>query len=161
MISVPISDWVKMSRFDVVKDYGVLILAAVAVFYALLAYIGGFLVKMYRLIFRNPNQQPANLVWNIWHYVTAVFVLIVPVNFVTALSSIQATASTAGSRLQFILFAVIGLVLVVSTLLPVVWRSAFKSASKARIALTLATSSAAFIMAFNIFYWSLYQWWTL
>ena len=161
VISLPISDWVKMSIFDVVKDYGVLILAAVAVFYALLAYIGGFLVKMYRLIFRNPNQQPANLVWNIWHYVTAVFVLIVPVNFVTALSSIQATASTAGSRLQFILFAVIGLVLVVSTLLPVVWRSAFKSASKARIALTLATSSAAFIMAFNIFYWSLYQWWTL
>ena len=56
VISLPISDWIKMSIFDVVKDYGVLILAAVAVFYALLAYIGGFLVKMYRLIFRNPNQ---------------------------------------------------------------------------------------------------------
>ena len=161
VISTRGTDWIKLSVWEVIMDYGSIVLAAVAVVYALLVYIGSFLLKLYRLIFRKKNQQPASLVWNIWHYLTGALIIFIPVNWMTAFTSIETTGSTAIGRWQFMLFIVIGLVLVINTLLPVVWRSTFKSASKARTALTIATSSAAFIMVVNILYWSLYQFWTL
>ncbi|MBP2623072.1 serine hydrolase domain-containing protein [Streptococcus oricebi] len=161
VISTRGTDWLKLSMWDVMKDYGTLILAAGAVVYALLVYIGGFILKLYRLIFRKKNQQAASLAWKIWYYVTAGLVLIVPVNFMTAFVAIETSGSTAVGRWQFMLFLVIGLLLIVSTLLPVAWRSAFKSTSKARKTLTIATSSTAFIMLVNILYWNLYQFWVL
>ncbi|MBP2623070.1 serine hydrolase domain-containing protein [Streptococcus oricebi] len=161
VISLPISDYVKMSTFDVIKDYAFVIFAGLALAYVLLAYLGAILIKCYRLIFRKQEQNPAPLAWKLWHYLTGALILLLPVNFMTAISTIQATASTASSRWQFMIFALVGLALIASGLLPFVWPSLFKQASKARNFLTIATSSAAFIMLANILYWSLYQWWLL
>ena len=160
-LNLPISDRMKLSLLDVIKDYGSLVLAGLALLYVALCYLCGILAKLYRLLLRK-NKGSNSAVWSIWHYLTGFLILWVFRNLFSFFSIILAKNSfdLAGLTGYFQLFALLALVLLISAFLPYLpfFKERLKQGNKY---LTLATSSAAFIIAFNIFYWSLYQWWAL
>ena len=160
-LNLPISDRMKLSLLDVIKDYGSLVLAGLALLYVALCYLCGILAKLYRLLLRK-NKGSNSAVWSIWHYLTGFIILWVFRNLFSFFYIILAKNSfdLAGLTGYFQLFALLALVLLISAFLPYLpfFKERLKQGNKY---LTLATSSAAFIIAFNIFYWSLYQWWAL
>ena len=146
---------------DVIKDYGSLLLAGLAALYVALCYLSGILAKLYRLLTRK-NKVTGSVVWSSWHYLTGFLILWAFRNLFSFFSIILAKNSfdLAGLTGHFQLFALLAVVLLISAFLPYLpfFKARLKQGNKY---LTLATSSVAFIIAFNIFYWSLYQWWTL
>ena len=161
ILNLPISDRTKLPLLDVIKDYGSLLLAGLAALYVALCYLSGILAKLYRLLTRK-NKGSNSAVWSIWHYLTGFLILWVFRNLFSFFSIILAKNSfdLAGLTGHFQLFALLAVVLLISAFLPYLpfFKERLKQGNKY---LTLATSSAAFIIAFNIFYWSLYQWWAL
>ena len=160
-ISLPITDMIKVSNFDVYKDYAMLILAGLAILYAAATCLLGLLFKLYRLLFKKQNSKPAPLIWSVWHYLTGASILLIPLGLFTLFNVLMSSSgSVLGYEWIFMGFAALGLGLAVSVCLPLIWRSKFQ-ASGVKASLTLATSSAAFVIALNILYWSLYQWWMI
>ena len=149
-IKIPISDLTKVSTFDVIKDYGALLLAALAVVYAFSSYLLGALVKAYRLLFRKKAKVATPKVWIFWHYTSAALVLAVATNmFVLFTASKDASTSSTDVIWQFILFAILAVVLLLASLVPFVWNHRFPL-SKGKKVLTFLTSSASLLIVFNI-----------
>ena len=160
-IKIPISDLTKVSTFDVIKDYGALLLAALAVVYAFSSYLLGALVKAYRLLFRKKAKVATPKVWIFWHYTSAALVLAAATNmFVLFTASKDASTSSTDVIWQFILFAILAVVLLLASLVPFVWNHRFPL-SKGKKVLTFLTSSASLLIVFNIIYWSLDRWWVI
>ena len=161
ILNLPISDRTKLPLLDVIQDYGSLLLAGRAALYVALCYLSGILAKLYRLLTRK-NKGTGSVVWSSWHYLTGFLILWAFRNLFSFFSIILAKNSfdLAGLTGHFQLFALLAVVLLISAFLPYLpfFKERLKQGNKY---LTLATSSAAFIIAFNIFYWSLYQWWAL
>ena len=149
-IKIPISDLTKVSTFDVIKDYGALLLAALAVVYAFSSYLLGALVKAYRLPFRKKAKVATPKVWIFWHYTSAALVLAAATNmFVLFTASKDASTSSTDVIWQFILFAILAVVLLLASLVPFVWNHRFPL-SKGKKVLTFLTSSASLLIVFNI-----------
>ena len=149
-IKIPISDLTKVSTFDVIKDYGALLLAALAVVYAFSSYLLGALVKAYRLLFRKKAKVATPKVWIFWHYTSAALVLAAATNmFVLFTASKDASTSSTDVIWQFILFAILAVVLLLASLVPFVWNHRFPL-SKGKKVLTFLTSSASLLIVFNI-----------
>ena len=149
-IKIPISDLTKVSTFDVIKDYGALLLAALAVVYAFSSYLLGALVKAYRLLFRKKAKIATPKVWIFWHYTSAALVLAAATNmFVLFTASKDASTSSTDVIWQFILFAILAVVLLLASLVPFVWNHRFPL-SKGKKVLTFLTSSASLLIVFNI-----------
>ena len=160
-IKIPISDLTKVSTFDVIKDYGALLLAALAVVYAFSSYLLGALVKAYRLLFRKKAKVATPKVWIFWHYTSAALVLAAATNmFVLFTASKDASTSSTDVIWQFILFAILAVVLLLASLVPFVWNHRFPL-SKGKKVLTFLTSSASLLIVFNIIYRSLDRWWVI
>lgn len=149
-IKIPISDLTKVSTFDVIKDYGALLLAALAVVYAFSSYLLGALVKAYRLLFRKKAKVATPKVWIFWHYTSAALVLAAATNmFVLFTASKDASTSSTDVIWQFILLAILAVVLLLASLVPFVWNHRFPL-SKGKKVLTFLTSSASLLIVFNI-----------
>ena len=73
-LNLPISDRMKLSLLDVIRDYGSLVLAGLALLYVALCYLCGILAKLYRLLL-GKNKGSNSAVWSIWHYLTGFIIL--------------------------------------------------------------------------------------
>ena len=160
-LKLPIADYLKLSTWDVVKDYGSLVLWCLAAFYALLIPVSALLVKLYRLLFKRKNHKLTPLAWSLWQYLTCGFILSTMLLLYFFIQSVLSLHSSPNSRVWLSMgFAAVGVSLLVSLIASFFLRSKFQ-VSKGRKILTYLTSSASLIVVLNLLYWSLYQWWTL
>ena len=160
-LKLPIADYLKLSTWDVVKDYGSLVLWCLAAFYALLIPVSALLVKLYRLLFKRKNHKLTPLAWSLWQYLTCGFILSTMLLLYFFIQSVLSLHSSPNSRVWLSMgFAAVGVSLLVSLIASFFLRSKFQ-VSKGRKILTYLTSSASLIVVLNILYWGLYQWWAL
>ena len=160
-IKRPVSDYFKLSNWEVAKEFGSVILWGLAIFYALLSLVSALLVKLYRLLAKRTNRKPVTLAWSLWHYLTCGLVLsTVLITILIVQYNMNISGSPNNSAWLYVIFAITGLLLLASSILPILLRSKFQ-VSKGRKILTYLTSSASLIVVLNILYWGLYQWWAL
>ncbi|MBZ2065580.1 beta-lactamase family protein [Streptococcus sanguinis] len=160
-IKRPVSDYFKLSNWEVAKEFGSVILWGLAIFYALLSLVSALLVKLYRLLAKRTNRKPMTLAWSLWHYLTCGLVLsTVLITILIVQYNMNISGSPNNSAWLYVIFAITGLLLLASSVLPILLRSKFQ-VSKGRKILTYLTSSASLIVVLNILYWGLYQWWAL
>ena len=160
-IKRPVSDYFKLSNWEVAKEFGSVILWGLAIFYALLSLVSALLVKLYRLLAKRTNRKPVTLAWSLWHYLTCGLVLsTVLITILIVQYNMNISGSPNNSAWLYVIFAITGLLLLASSVLPILLRSKFQ-VSKGRKILTYLTSSASLIVVLNILYWGLYQWWAL
>ena len=156
-IAVAVADYEKVSDFDFFKDYVVLGLAGLGIIYALGLLLISPLLGVYRLIFRKKQDQP-DRTWKVWNLLTAVGILVVPINLFLLFMSATSGDFSEIAQWRYMLFAALGLLLTAAALLPL-FRKFREKLSKGRFFLTSVTCLSALAVAANILYWSLYQWW--
>ena len=156
-IAVAVADYEKVSDFDFFKDYVVLGLAGLGIIYALGLFLISPLLGVYRLIFRKKQDQP-DRTWKVWNLLTAVGILVVPINLFLLFMSATSGDFSEIAQWRYMLFAALGLLLTAAALLPL-FRKFREKLSKGRFFLTSVTCLSALAVAANILYWSLYQWW--
>ena len=160
-LKLPIADYLKLSTWDVVKDYGSLALWCLAAFYALLIPVSALLAKLYRFLFNRKNHKLTPLAWSLWQYLTCGLILSTMLLLYFFIQSVLSLHSSPNNRVWLSMgFAAVGVSLLVSLIASFFLRSKFQ-VSKGRKILTYLTSSASLIVVLNLLYWSLYQWWTL
>ncbi|MBP2619969.1 MULTISPECIES: serine hydrolase domain-containing protein [Streptococcus] len=157
-VTAAYGDFFRIKDSDLLKDWGMLALAAMAAVVSLLTFLlrGG--LDLFRLVFKKgPSKTPKNL--RVWTYVSSAAVLAVVLNL-ALLFTAQPTDTSILASWRFMVFAGLGLLLAGCTLYPLVSKTR-KGLSKGRIFLTALTSLSALAVVANILYWSLYQWWVL
>lgn len=154
-----VTDLEKVSDGEVWTKYGLVILAGLAIIYALVSLLFSLLRGLYRLI-RGSQKPHPDKTWMIWQLLTRAGILTVAGNFLLLAFSFTATDMSVIQSWRYILFAGLGLVLAACTVYPLFSKDRGRL-SRSRLILTALNSLSALAIVANILYWNLYQWWTL
>ena len=158
-IALGVADYEKISDFDFYKDFIVLGSGGLGIIYALGLLLISLILGAYRLIFRKKQDQPDH-VWKVWNILTAVGVLVFPINLFLMFVAQASGDFSEIAQWRYILFAGLGLFLAGCAVYPL-FRKTRKGLGKGRLFLTVLTSLSALAIVANILYWSLYQWWVM
>ena len=149
-------DALRQSNWDLIKDYGMLLLAGLAILFSAISLLTNAGIDLYRLILKK-SQKKTSLAWKIWIYLTNAAILSIPFNLFNIFTKLM-NAADADYNWNFITLAILALLLAVGSLYPFYLKNKEKW-SKSKLFITSIASLSSLIMVTNILYWSLYQWW--
>ena len=158
-VTAAYGDSVKVKDSDVMRDWIILILAAIGIVFSFIVFLVRGGLDLFRLVFKkDPSKTPKHL--RIWTYVTSIAGVAVAVNFALFFSALAVSDLSFLASWRFMTFAGLGLILAICAVYPLLAKVG-KGIGKGRLFLTVMTSLSALAIVANILYWSLYQWWAL
>ena len=156
-VTAAYGDSVKVKDSDVMRDWIILILAAIGIVFSFIVFLVRGGLDLFRLVFKkDPSKTPKHL--RIWTYVTSIAGVAVAVNFALFFSALAVSDLSFLASWRFMTFAGLGLILAICAVYPLLAKVG-KGIGKGRLFLTVMTSLSALAIVANILYWSLYQWW--
>ena len=158
-VTAAYGDSVKVKNSDVIRDWTILILAAIGIVFSFILFLARGGLDLFRLVFKKgQSKTPKPL--RIWTYLTSLAGVGVAVNFALFFSALAVSDLSFLASWRFMTFAGLGLILAICAVYPL-FSKARKGLGKGRLFLTVLTSLSALAIVSNILYWSLYQWWVM
>ena len=147
-------DYFKLSNWDLIRDYGLIALWFLATVYALVR-----LILALFSYFSTKKKQEQTPSWSVWKNLIYLAILLASLNFLY-MAHVMLTTLGVPENWQFMVYAGLGLVFLLSLVFPLFARSKWSLTGKQKLE-TYIGLALALIMLVNILYWSLYQWWRI
>ena len=158
-ITASYGDNFRVKDSEILKDWSLLISAAVGIVFSIILFLARGGLDLFRLVFKKgQSKTPKSL--RIWTYLTSLAGVGVAINFLLLFNTFATSDLTFLASWRYIVFAGLGLILAGCAVFPLLTK-ARKGLSKSRLYLTVMTSLSALAIVVNILYWSLYQWWAM